>query len=365
MARYLQRATPFVREAIELAIDGQRISTQHAIALYQEAELPLLSIAATHVRKRLNGLKAYYNRNGHIEPTNICHFNCSFCSYRQDASSPKAWYLDLPTMLQQAQLQASLGNTELHITGGVYPHWRLEDLENLTATIHQALPKLHIKAFSAIELIAIFRWSQVTMREGLTRLQKAGLASIPGGGAEIFDETIRQQLCPEKPAAHEWLALHETAHSLGIPSNATMLYGHIESYAQRADHLNRLRELQDRTHGFMSFIPLKFRAANNPLSHLGEIPLTEVLRNFAVSRLFLDNIRHLKAYWPMLGKENIPLSLSYGVDDLDGTIGNSTKIYSMAGAQDQKPQATVEELQRLITNAGYSPHERDSLYNEI
>lgn len=363
--KYMKESSVAVRTATELLLCGQRLSTKDGVALYCEATLPLLSLAATYVRLQKNGYETYYNRNAHIEPTNICIFQCSFCSYRRDEGSPEAWYLPLEEIAKRVQEQAALGNTEVHITGGVAPTWTIADLEEIVHTVHRAAPQLHVKAFSAVELIAIFNKSGITWREGISRLQAAGLGSIPGGGAEIFDKDIRRRICPEKCTGEEWLALHREAHHLGLTSNATMLFGHIESYAHRVAHILALRELQDETGGFNCFIPLKFRAAHNALGVHGEVSLLEVLRNYAVSRLLLDNIVHLKCYWPMLGKKNLPLALLYGVDDLDGTIGNSTQIYSMAGAQDNRPTATVEELEQMVRAEGFVPFERNSLYEKV
>jgi aminodeoxyfutalosine synthase len=222
-----------------------------------------------------------------------------------------------------------------------------------------------VKAFSAIELDYMIRRSGLTIEEGLSQLKEYGLDSIPGGGAEIFDEELRKKICDQKASSELWLTIHETAHRLGIPSNATMLYGHIETYAHRIDHLERLRALQDKTSGFNAFIPLKFRKANNTMSYLGEVSLIEDLRNYAVSRIYLDNIPHIKAYWPMIGKETAQVSLSFGADDLDGTIDDTTRIYSMAGAGDQNPSMTTEEICNIIRTAGFEPVERDSVYNFI
>jgi aminodeoxyfutalosine synthase len=253
----------------------------------------------------------------------------------------------------------------VHIVGGVHPHRDLEYYENMIREIRQSNPDLFIKAFTAVELDFMFRKSRITPDEGLKRLKEAGLDAIPGGGAEIFDETIRKTICPDKTDSASWLNIHEAAHRQGIPSNATMLYGHMETYAHRIDHLNRLRQLQDRTMGFQVFIPLKFRKANNPLGIVGETSSIEDLRNFAISRIYLDNFPHLKAYWPAIGQELASLSLSFGVDDLDGTIEDTTRIYSMAGAEDQNPALSTEALTHLIRTAGYVPVERDTLYNTL
>ncbi|MGP1459952.1 MAG: radical SAM protein [Bacteroides sp.] len=363
--QYLMQSSEAVQTALGLFLSSQRLGLQDGVALFEEAELPLLALAATYARLQWHGLATFYNRNAHVEPTNICLFRCKFCSFRQEAGTPEAWLLSLDEIARRVELQQAAGNTEVHITGGVHPSWRMEDLEEILRTVRRAAPRLHIKAFSAVELWAIFQHSGVSLRDGLARLKAAGLDSIPGGGAEIFDAEVRRQICPEKCTAAQWLELHREAHRLGLASNATMLFGHIETYAQRVAHLLALRDLQDETQGFNCFIPLKFRAAHNPMGERGEVSLLEVLRTYAVSRLVLDNIPHLKCYWPMLGKAHLPSALHYGVDDLDGTINNSTRIYSMAGAQDNSPSASVAELETLIRAEGYEPHERDSLYRVV
>jgi aminodeoxyfutalosine synthase len=235
----------------------------------------------------------------------------------------------------------------------------------MIAEIKKIRPDLHVKAFTAVELEYMIKKAKVSLEEGLKTLKEYGLDSIPGGGAEIFHEEIRKQVCDEKASTNMWLEIHEAAHKQGIPSNATILYGHIENYFHRIDHLSRLRNLQDKTGGFNTFIPLKFRKENNTLSHIGEVSQIEDLRNFAVSRIFLDNFPHIKAYWPMLGKQLAQLSLSFGVDDIDGTIDDSTKIYSMAGATDKNPKMSTEELVNLIKQVNRIPIERDTLYNII
>ena len=363
--QYLMQSSEAVQTALGLFLSSQRLGLQDGVALFEEAELPLLALAATYARLQRHGLATFYNRNAHVEPTNICLFRCKFCSFRQEAGTPEAWLLSLDEIARRVELQQAAGNTEVHITGGVHPSWRMEDLEEMLRTVRRAAPRLHIKAFSAVELWAIFQHSGVSLRDGLARLKAAGLDSIPGGGAEIFDAEVRRQICPEKCTAAQWLELHREAHRLGLASNATMLFGHIETHAQRVAHLLAIRDLQDETQGFNCFIPLKFRAAHNPMGERGEVSLLEVLRTYAVSRLVLDNIPHLKCYWPMLGKAHLPSALHYGVDDLDGTINNSTRIYSMAGAQDNSPSASVAELETLIRAEGYEPYERDSLYRVV
>ena len=251
------------------------------------------------------------------------------------------------------------------MVGGVHPKRGLEYYENLIQKIRNRRPELFIKAFTAVELDYMFRKSAVSVEEGLRRLKMAGLDAIPGGGAEIFDEELRRKICPDKTDGATWLAIHESAHQLGIPTNATMLYGHLESYEQRIDHMERIRSLQQRSGGFQVFIPLKYRKENNSMTEIGEVSAIEDLKNYAVCRIFLDNIPHIKAYWPMIGREMASLALSFGVDDLDGTIEDTTRIYSMAGADDQNPAMSAAELSHLILQAGFTPVERDTLYNHL
>lgn len=356
---------PDLRRVTGKVMEGIRITSEDGKLLFAEADLPLLGFLAGTVRRRLNGNVTFFNRNFHIEPTNKCVYNCRFCSYHRPESDPESWQYDIGEMLEIVRSFDSKEVTEVHIVGGVHPGRDIDFYGQLISRIKEHRPGLHIKAFSAIELEYMIKRSGMTIAEGLGNLKSLGLGSIPGGGAEIFDETIRKKICPEKTTPATWLEIHETAHNLGIPSNATMLYGHIEGYNHRIDHLDRLRNLQDRTHGFYTFIPLKFRKANNRLSHLGEVSILEDLRNYAVSRIYLDNIPHLKAYWPMTGRETAQISLSFGVDDVDGTIDDTTRIYSMAGAEDKNPAMTTDEMCNLIREAGFEPVERDSLYNFI
>ena len=345
--------------------EGFRIDPDDGLYLYENAGLGYLSRLAYQVKERKSGKRVYFNRNFHIEPTNICIHNCLFCSYSRKFNQPGSWEMSMEEIVREIENFKGLSATEVHIVGGVHPQRGLDYYEYMLRRIRELNPSLFIKAFTAVELDFMFRKSQVSVEEGLTRLKSAGLDSIPGGGAEIFDEGLRNTICPDKTGSVTWLAIHESAHRIGIPTNATMLYGHLEKYEHRIDHLNRLRQLQDRTGGFQVFIPLKYRKANNSLEVIGEVSTIEDLRNFAISRIFLDNFPHLKAYWPMIGKEIAGLSLSFGVDDLDGTIEDTTRIYSMAGAEDQNPAMTTDGLVSLIRRSGLEPVERDTLYNPL
>lgn len=354
-----------IREIAGKVESGIRLAPQEGLLLYENAGLPVLGLLASIVRKRKNGTTVYYNRNFHIEPTNRCIYNCLFCSYRRPAGDPESWDYSHDEILEIVKQFDGKQVTEVHIVGGVHPSHDLNYYGQLLQKIKKHRPSLHVKAFSAIELDHMIKTAGLTIGEGLHRLKEYGLDSIPGGGAEIFYNEVREKICNEKTSPETWLLIHETAHRIGIPSNATMLYGHIESYAHRIDHMNRLRTLQDRTGGFNAFIPLKYKSAHNSLSYLKEVSITEDLRNYAVSRIFLDNIPHIKAYWPMSGKETAQLSLSFGADDLDGTIDDTTRIYSMAGADEKNPAMTSAEISKLIIEAGFNPAERDSLYNKV
>jgi len=354
-----------IRNIASKVLENQRITTDEGLALFTDADLPLLSVLATAVRRYKNGDKVYFNRNFHIEPTNICIYDCSFCSFARKIKDTDAWEYSIDDIVQQAEKYKDKNVTEAHIVGGVHPHRNLHYYGEMMAKIKKVLPHIHIKAFTAVELDFMIRKAGMSIADGLLKLKEYGLDSIPGGGAEIFDEELRKTICETKVNTQLWLEIHEKAHNAGIPSNATILYGHIETYAHRIDHLNRLRTLQDKTGGFNTFIPLKYRKENNSLSHAGEVNTIEDLRNYAVSRIFLDNFGHIKAYWPMIGKQTTQLSLSFGVDDVDGTIDDTTKIYSMAGAEDKSPTMNTEELILLIQGAGYKAVERDTVYNTI
>jgi aminodeoxyfutalosine synthase len=345
--------------------DNIRISPEEGLLLFKKADLSLLGLLAGIARRRHNGNLAYFNRNFHIEPTNICIYNCRFCSYHKPEGDPESWEYSHEEMLDIVKRFDNKPVTEVHIVGGVHPSYDLHYWGTLLKKIKEHRPELHIKAFSAIELDHMISLTGCSIEEGLSLLRGYGLNSIPGGGAEIFDEELRKKICDEKSSSDLWLKIHETAHTLGISSNATMLYGHIENYTHRINHMQRLRKLQDKTHGFNAFIPLKYKRANNSMSYLGEVNTIEDLRNYAVSRIFLDNFPHIKAYWPMTGKECAQLSLSFGTDDMDGTIDDTTRIYSMAGSDEENPAMSSDEISTLIRQAGFIPVERDSLYNKI
>lgn len=350
------------------AINGIRITKEEGLFLFKNADVSLLAVLANSIREKLHGDKTYFNKNFHIEPTNICVFDCKFCAYSRklrEKDDYAAWELSEEQIYEAINAYKDSEATEVHIVGGVHPKMGLEYFKNLIQNIKKIQPKLHVKAFTAVELEYMCRKANVTYKEGLQILKDAGQGSLPGGGAEIFDEEIREQICKDKCTSAEWLEIHEAAHSVGMPSNATMLYGHLEKYEHLIDHMNRLRELQDRTRGFNAFIPLKFRNKNNQMSEIEEVSIVEDLKVFAMSRIFLDNFNHIKAYWPMIGRKTTQLLLSFGVNDIDGTVDDSTKIYSMAGAEEQKPVMTSQEMIELILQVGRIPIERDSIYNEL
>lgn len=345
--------------------DNIRITPEEGLILFKKADLPLLGMLAGTVRKRFNGNRAYFNHNFHIEPTNKCIYNCRFCSYHKPEGDPDSWEHSHDQIIDIVKGFDNKPVTEVHIVGGVHPSYDLHYWGSLVRKIREYRPSIHIKAFSAIELDYMISKAGLTIEEGLMILKEYGLDSIPGGGAEIFDEELRKNICDDKSSSELWLKIHETAHRLGIPSNATILYGHIENYTHRIDHMERLRRLQDRTKGFNCFIPLKYKKANNSMSYLGEVSITEDLRNYAVSRIYLDNFPHIKAYWPMTGKEAAQLALSFGVDDMDGTIDDTTRIYSMAGSEEDSPSMKTEEICNLIRETGLLPVERDSVYKHV
>jgi len=366
VAAILQTTDKELERIGEKILAEERITADEGLTLFEKGTLSYLGALANHVRERRHGNKTYFNRNFHIEPTNVCVFTCQFCSYsRLYAHRDEGWELSQQQMLDIVRSYDAKPVTEVHIVGGVHPKMNLEFFAELLQKIKAHRPDLHIKGFTAVELDYMFRKARLTVEEGMKKLHAAGLDSMPGGGAEIFHPDIRSVICPDKVDAEGWLKIHEAAHREGMHTNATMLYGHIETYAHRIDHMQRLRDLQDRTGGFNTFIPLKFRNKDNDMSHVPESSVVEDMKLYAVARLYMDNFPHLKAYWPMLGRQNAQLTLSFGVNDLDGTIDDTTKIYSMAGSEEQTPSLSTAQLVSLIKQVGREPVERDTLYNEI
>ena len=343
---------------------GERLTTEDAITLWRHAPLWLLGELAVSRKRAASGELVYYNRNIHIEPSNICIFNCEFCSFRRRLGDADAWSLTLDDVEERARKMQGTGITEVHIVGGVHPDHTLDSYCEMIRRVKRALPEVAVKAYTAVEILYMIRNAGLELEEGMRRLVEAGMESIPGGGAEIFDEELRKTLCPEKCTSEEWLEVHAMAHKLGVATNCTMLYGHVESIEQRVDHLDRLRKLQDEAPGFNAFIPLKYRSRNNRMSEIGECSVEEDMRTIAMSRIFLDNIPHIKAYWVAYGKSVTEMALAFGADDIDGTIDDSTKIYSMAGAE-ARPSMSVAELENLVHDAGFVAVERDTHYREL
>ena len=351
----------------EKVVKGERINTEEGVFLYENGELAYLGALANLVRERKNGDFTYFNRNFHIEPTNLCVYTCSFCSYSRliKQRGDNSWEYSLEEMMDIIKKYDGQPVTEVHIVGGVLPQYDLQFYVDFFKKIKAHRPELHVKALTPVEFHYIFKKAKVSYEEGMKMIKESGVDSLPGGGAEIFDPEIRDQIAGGKCSGEEWLKIHEIWHGLGMRSNATMLYGHIENYSHRINHLDQLRSLQDKTGGFQTFIPLKFRNEGNQLSHLPEVSVIEDLKNYAVSRIFLDNFDHLKAYWPMIGRNTAQIALGFGVDDIDGTIDDTTKIYSMAGSEEKNPALSTRDLVMMIRNVGRRPIERDTLYNVL
>lgn len=346
--------------------NGERITPDEGILLYERAELGYLGVLANFIRERLHGDLTFFNRNFHIEPTNLCVYDCKFCSYsRLIKQRAEGWEATLDEMMDTVRKYDNEPVTEVHIVGGVLPQYDMNFYMEFFRSIRAHRADLHIKALTPVEYHYIFKKAKVDYATGMRMMKEAGLDSMPGGGAEIFHPEVRNQIAKDKCTGEQWLQIHEEWHKLGMPSNATMLYGHIEEYVHRIDHLEQLRQLQDRTGGFQAFIPLKFRNKDNQMSHVPEVSVVEDLRNYAVSRIYLDNFPHIKAYWAMISRDTAQLSLSFGVDDIDGTLDDTTKIYSMAGAEEQNPAMSTRELVELIRQVGRHPVERDTVYNTV
>jgi len=345
---------------------SERISFDEGVQLYKTADLGYLGILANFIRNKRHGNKTYFNRNFHIEPTNLCVYDCKFCSYsRLIKQKAEGWEYTMEEMLDIVKKYDDQPVTEVHIVGGVLPQYDVQFYSELFSSIRLHRPDLHIKALTPVEYHYIFKKAKIDYPTGMRLMKEAGLQSIPGGGAEIFHPEIREQIAKDKCTGEQWLQIHEEWHKLGMRSNATMLYGHIEKFEHRVDHLDKLRMLQDKTGGFQTFIPLKFRNKDNQMSNVPEVSVIEDLRNYAISRIYLDNFDHIKAYWAMISRSTAQLALNFGVDDIDGTLDDTTKIYSMAGSEEQHPAMSTKELVDLIKQAGRHPIERDTLYNVV
>lgn len=361
-----QALTPKLRAIAEKVKREERITFEEGEFLFEQGSLSYLGVLANHIRERKHGDKTYFNRNFHVEPTNVCLYTCKFCSYsRLIKQRSDGWEYSMEEIMDIIKKYDDQPVTEVHIVGGVLPQYDVPFYEGLFSNIKKHRPDLHVKALTPVEYHYIFKKAKISYEEGMKRMLDSGLDSMPGGGAEIFHPEIRDQIAGGKCTGEQWLRIHEIWHELGKRSNATMLYGHIENYMHRIDHLDKLRELQDKTGGFQTFIPLKFRNQNNEMSDVPESTTVEDLRMYAIARIYLDNFDHIKAYWPMIGRTTAQMSLAFGVDDIDGTIDDTTKIYSMAGSEEQSPSLSTEELVKLIRRVGRKPIERDTLYNVV
>lgn len=358
--------SPQLKNIAQKVVDKQRITFDEGVILFEQADLSYLGALANYIREQKHGNAVFFNRNFHVEPTNICVYDCKFCSYsRLLKQKEEGWELTPDEIIEKVKSYEGKRITEVHIVGGVHPKMGLHYFADLIKRIKDIRPDLHVKAFTAVELHYMCNKAKLTYAEGLQTLKDHGQGSLPGGGAEVFHPEIREKIAADKCTADQWLDIHRTAHKLGMPSNATLLYGHIEEFWHRVDHMERLRQLQDETGGFNTFIPLKFRNQDNQMSHIPEVSVIEDLRMYAIARIYMDNFAHIKAYWPMIGRQTAQLALAYGVDDIDGTIDDSTKIYSMAGAEEQTPALTTRQLVHLIKQVNRTPIERDTLYNAI
>jgi aminodeoxyfutalosine synthase len=350
-----------IRDKVEA---GQRLGLDDGIFLYDPG-VPLQEVGmlANEVRQRLNGNVGYYNINTHLNPTNVCVYRCRFCAFRSDLRDPKGYAMSDEQILARGQEATDNGCTEMHIVGGLHHQRPYEWYRGIITNLHQRFPQIHLKAWTAVEINWFEFKTKRSVRWILEDMRDAGLGSLPGGGAEIFHQEVRDQLCEHKANTHAWLQIHRTAHEIGLRSNCTMLYGHIEQPYHRIDHLIRLRDLQDQTGGFQVFIPLAFHPENTQLSGLKKPSALMDLRTIAISRLMLDNVRHIKAYWIMLGIGTAQTALAYGADDIDGTVRHEL-IYHDAGAT--TPEClSVESIRQLIAEAGREPVERDTLYRRV
>ena len=354
---------PRMQRIADKVAAAERLTFEDGLLLDEQADLHTLGRLANQVRERHNGNYAWYNTNIHLNPTNVCVYRCRFCAFRADLKDEKA-YTFTDDMLRARVLEGrASGATEIHVVGGLHHKKSFDWYLNAIRVIHETCPEIHIKAWTPVEINWFSFITKKPIRWVLEQMIEAGLGSMPGGGAEIFDEEVRRQICEHKADSDVWFDVHRTAHELGLRSNATMLYGHVEQAKHRIDHLLRLRALQDQTSGFQTFIPLAFHPENTELANIAKPDILMDLRMIALSRLMLDNFDHIKAYWIMLGEQTAQLALSYGADDIDGTVVHEL-IYHDAGAKTPEGM-TVDQLHRLIREAGRIPVERDTLYRRV
>ncbi len=359
----LQITDPRLRPIAAKVMAGERLTASDGITLYRSPDLLAVGWLANHVREARHGDICYFNVNRHINPTNICVAHCKLCAFGRDPNAPGAYNFALDEIWQRAEEGVRAGATEFHMVGGLHPDLPFEYFLDMIRGLKQRCPTIHLKAFTMVEVGYFSRIAKLSIRDTLLALKEAGVDSLPGGGAEIFNPRVRRVICDHKTSGQQWLEIARTAHEIGLRSNATMLYGHIENEEERVEHLLLLRELQDETHGFQTFIPLAFHPENTALAHLPKPTGFDDLRAIAVSRLLLDNFDHIKAYWVMLTPRIAQIALRFGADDIDGTIIEE-KIYHDAGATTEQftPRS---ELVRLIRAAGRTPVERDTLYRPV
>ncbi len=356
----LETKTKFISDKVRA---GERLSIEEGLHLHEHADLFTIGNLANFVREKKNGNTTYYNVNVHLNPTNVCVYRCIFCAFRSDLKDAKAYLMTDEQILHRAKEAEGRGATEMHIVGGLHHQMPYEWYLNIVKIVHKAHPKLHLKAFTAVEYDWFSRLTKRPTKDILEEFKSAGLGSLPGGGAEIFNPEVRDVICEHKADTDNWIRIHREAHQLKLRSNATMLYGSIEKPYHRLEHLSKLRELQDETGGFQTFIPLAFHPENTRMQHIPKPSAMVDLRVMAISRIFLDNFQHIKAYWIMLGIKTAQVALSFGADDLDGTVVHE-KIYHDAGS-DTPQEMTVTDIRRLIIEAGRTPIERDTLYNQV
>ena len=359
----LQISDARLKPIADKALAGERLSLDDGIALDRTSDLLALGWLANRVREQRHGNICYYNVNRHINPTNVCVAHCRLCAFGRSPEAPGAYTFALEEIWQRAETGMREGATEFHMVGGLHPDLPFEYFLDMLRGLKQRCPGVHLKAFTMVEVGYFARISKLSIRDTLLALKDAGVDSLPGGGAEIFHPRVRKVICDHKVSGQQWLSIARTAHQIGLRSNATMLYGHIENEEERVDHMLQLRALQDETHGFVAFIPLAFHPENTALAHLPKPTAFADLKSIAVSRLLLDNFDHIKAYWIMMTPKVAQIALSFGADDLDGTVVEE-KIYHDAGATTEQ-FTSRSELERLIREAGRTPVERDTLYRPV